>query len=113
MRTQLPPPSNPGASADAVCYDNAGRSGEGRRIRVACYLSHAATFKVGWYAPGDTDERLVNGGGAGEAIAATTWFMRSVLILPGRTKIYITTGTAPTTWEVAVDQVNDTGALEL
>jgi hypothetical protein len=82
------------------------------RVRVTAYLSHAATFNVGWTAPGSANERIVNGGGAGEAISATTLFIRSVLLMPGKNRIYITTGTAPTTWEVAVDGV-DYGALEM
>lgn len=111
----IAPPANPGASATATIYDNGeipvGFVSEQRRgysrVRIACYLSHAATLYVKWGAPGSANLRTVNGGGAGEAIAATTYFQRDILLQPGRNQITIVTVTTPTTWEVGVEAVED------
>lgn len=125
MRTPLAAPANPGAAADATIWDDGptaaaayqkrpvspgrGMPTEAARVRVAVFMDQNATFKVDWFAPGSTNARRVNGGGAGEAITLNVLFTRDVLLQPGRTKIYITTATAPTVWEVGAEVVDDQG----
>lgn len=104
-------PANPGASATAtIVADPGDRAFSGgnnlARVRIACYLSHAATLYCKWASKGGT-LRTWNGAGSGETIPATTFFQRDIKLMPGRNQITIVTGTACTTWEVAVDGTTD------
>ena len=127
QRHMLPQVANPGGSGTAVLYDcltalNAAESytsipaqnnavgNRSQRFTAIAYLSHAATFKHEWAARGSTNLRTVNGNGSGESISATTLFIRSCFLLPGRNKFTIVTGTKPTTWEVEC-HLNDNAPL--
>jgi hypothetical protein len=119
LRARLIDPTkypNPGGAADATLYEETAITLNGRgqngergfsRIRVSAYLSHAATLYCAVKLPGSSTYRVWNGSGSGEAISATTYFQRDVLLQPGANKIYITTGTVPTTWEVAAELIED------
>ena len=126
MRHQIKSPANPGASATALIFDDMPTSGElaaltvlplsgmppltNHRITFMAYLDvGTATYYHYWYAPGSTNARVVNGGGAGELIGATTPFERDVRLYPGRNRLVITTAVAPApaTWEIAVERIDD------
>lgn len=112
-RTLIPGPSDPGASADAVILDTGAISFQATtryerrgntRVRTGFYTNVAdAVFNVSWYAPGSSNARSV----AAVAIPANTYFQRDVLLQPGRTRVFITTITDPTTWEIGVELIED------
>lgn len=110
-RQALPQPANPGGAATATLFDedpnNIGARSGMRRVIVFAYLSHTATFNHKVYTKGSTTGRVVNGGGIGEQIAATTAFTRACFLYPGRNVLEIVTGTANTTWEVEAATSDD------
>ncbi len=114
MRTFIPAPADPGATGSAVIYDsgavnasgssNKSASTQSKRVRVVFYTNVAdAVFKVDWAAPGSSNLRSFSS----ETVGAAAVFERDVLLLPGRTKIYISTTTDPTTWELAAELIED------
>jgi hypothetical protein len=116
MTHNIPAPANPGGSADATVYDTGAVAAktdvrQRHRIVVAAYVDQAATFKHKWAAPGSSNLRTMNGGGAGETITASTPFVRDVLLLPGRNQLIITTGTIPTVWEIGAELLTDSAMV--
>jgi len=109
----IPAPANPGASSTATIIDTGAvalnnlHDTRPLRVRVACYLSHAATFFCWWAALGCPTRRTYTGRGVGGPTPATTFFERDVLLMPGRNQITIVTVTNPTTWEVGVEEIYD------
>jgi len=111
-RLKLTAPADPGASADAVIYDphdgadshQVENAGNWKRCRVMFYTNVAdAIFKVDWAEDGAGTLRSHTS----TTVAASTLFFRDVLLFPGRTKIYITTVTDPTTWQLAAELIDD------
>lgn len=125
----IKPPANPGASSQAVLLDStfgllstptfaSTVSGSLRRAFFAykraiitAYIDQAATFYC-QAAPngavtGTTTWRTWNGGGSGEAITASTYFQRDVLLQADEQRVYIATATAPGTWEVSITLVDE------
>ncbi len=114
------PPANPGASATAVIFDTtygllgtpvAGTPGSYRRMPwatrwkralVTIFADQAVTFLAKTLASGSTTWRTFNGSGSGETAVASTLFERDVYLMGDDWQLSITTGTAPTTWEVSV-----------
>lgn len=113
MRHLITTPANPGASSSAVLFDSGDIAfkslaprvrGRYLRCRIGFYTDVAdAVFKVDWYAPGSTNARSV----ASTTVGAAAFFERDTLLMPGRTRIYITTTTAPATWEVGVEMIDN------
>lgn len=96
----LTQPANPGAAATATIYETTSATTQPKRVRVACYIDAAATFYCKWKPRSGATWRTFNGTGSGESIAATTFFERDVLLMPGLNQITIVTGAGPTVWEV-------------
>jgi hypothetical protein len=121
--TILSPPANPGGSATAIIWDSTADTGTGttltrrrafptvKRIRITAFIDQAATFKVDGIAAGSSTWRTTNGGGSGESITASTYFERDVLMQGEDVKVYITTGTAPTTWEITARLIHESQTL--
>lgn len=112
--TVIVPPSNPGGSATATLWDSTWDVGGTKtsltrrnayphiqRAVVTAFIDQAATFFVDHLVPGSSTFRTTNGGGAGEAIAASTYFERDNQKLGPDMRLRIVTGTAPTVWEVS------------
>jgi hypothetical protein len=77
-----------------------------QRIRVVFFFNQAVTYYHSWAGINSTTLRVANGNAAGEAVPASTLFVRDELLLPGRNQISIVAGaTAPTTWEIAMEAV--------
>lgn len=106
--------TTPGGSATVILWDSTNDPGTGvtlsirrgypelKRGKLTVLVDQAATFKINGLARNSSTWRTLNGGGAGEPIAANTWFERSVLLPSDDHQIIIATGTAPTVWEVTL-----------
>jgi hypothetical protein len=120
MRTPFQPPANPGNAGTAVlldtgavesgtaAYPHRGQTTPDMRGQAVIYVTvQPVTFRHVWYAPGSANGRVVNGGGAGEAVVAGTALVFDRLLLPGRNVFEVLNGaTAPTLFEVAA-QITD------
>lgn len=95
--------ANPGASADAMLYDESGNGQDTpnrseRRIIVNVYANQIVTVFH--------ELQLVAGGtwraanGAGDATTSNTLFDKDYVLKAGKNRIRIAVTTAPTTWEV-------------
>lgn len=73
-----------------------------KRALVRVFMDQAATFFSDDLVLISSTWRTFNGGGAGEAIAANTWFERDVLLPAQDHRLRILTATVPTVWEVSV-----------
>lgn len=110
-RLRLAPPADPGASGTALIYDsnnttinNRNNNRHKMRSITTFYTNVAdATFIVEW---SDSSTGTLRNFSS-TPIPAATVFERSVLLLPGRTRIYISTVTDPTTWQIATELVYD------
>lgn len=104
----------PGGSATVVLFDSTADPGTGTtltrrraygpavRALVRIFMDQAATFFTADLTVGSSTFRVYNGNGAGEPIAANTWFERDVLLTSDDHKIYVTTVTGPAVWEVSL-----------
>jgi len=107
-RHPLAAPADPGASGTAVIFDSAANPrADGHRskdrVRVVCYLDVAdAELKVEWAESSTGTLRSFST----ETITANTVFERDILLLPGRTKVYIATTTDPGNWQVAAELID-------
>ena len=109
----------PGAGATVVLFDTTANPGTGatlyirrsmpdiKRAVVTIEMDQAATFFTSNLAATSSTFDVFNGGGAGEAIAANTFFARDVDFLGDDTKIYVVTVNAPTIWRVTVKLSTD------
>lgn len=112
MRFPSTPPANPGASSTATLFDSDVEDTPGparkpqptkkARFRASVFTNVAdATFIVEQFTA--TAPRTVYS----YLIPANTYFERDVLLLPGRTLIRVATVTAPSTWEVVGEIIDD------
>jgi hypothetical protein len=116
--------ANPGASDTAIVYDDISTiertagitsigydkiGGKGKRVTLVLFVNQDVTVYHKWAAYGSTNLRTFNGDGSGEAVSASTLTELDFLMLPGRNQISIATGTAPTTWEVCAEIIDERG----
>ena len=104
----------PAGASNIVLWDTTADPGKGtpfarrrthprvRRAIIRVQTDQAATFFAQNVTVNSIIWRTYNGAGAGEAIAANTFFERDVLCVGDDTRLMITTGTVPTLWEVSV-----------
>ena len=104
----------PGASATVILWDSTADTGKGttltlrrqfphlKRALVRIFVDQQCTFFHDNLVNGSTTWRTTNGSGSGETIAASTYFERDCLLMADDTRLKVTTGTAPSVWEVSV-----------
>jgi hypothetical protein len=74
-----------------------------KRAVVRMYVDQPVTFLAQSLTANSTTWRTYNGSGAGETVAANTYFERDVLFVGDDTMLAATAGaTPPTVWEVSV-----------
>ncbi len=104
----------PGGAATVVLFDTTAHPGTGvtlyarkqmpqiKRAIVTIEMDQAATFFTSNLVTSSSTFDVYNGGGAGEPIAANTFFERDVRFLGDDTKIHVVTVNAPSVWRVSV-----------
>ncbi len=113
--TVLGKPAVPADLGTAVLFDSTADTGTGTtlarrrafadidRAEVGAFVNQAMTFKLDMLEKDSTTWRTINGAGAGEVVAASTYFSRDNLVVSGFDDfrlILVAGATAPTTWEV-------------
>ena len=103
--------ANPGASAtDVIVYDESAAGVADintARVVVAGRFDQIVTLKAYWCATG-LDADLVERSSV--ALAVNTVVEADVRLLPGRNKVTMTTTTACTVWQCAVETTDDVSA---
>lgn len=110
----------PGAGATVVLFDTTAHPGTGvtlyarkqmpqiKRATVTIEMDQAATFLTDNLASTSASTfDTFNGGGAGEPIAANTFFERDVAFIGDDTRIRVVTVNAPSVWRVTVKLSTD------
>lgn len=109
----------PAGATTVILWDSTADTGTGttlskrrayplvKRALVRVFMDQGATFLAQDLAKISTTWRTYNNNGAGDAIAANTWFEKDVLFTGDDHRLAITTGTGPTVWEVSVRLIPD------
>lgn len=106
------PPANPGNNGLATLYDttatgfsNSGpvRDGYYKTAILSLFFDQAVTLLIQTKQRNSATWRTYNGGGAGEPIAASTYYLNDIPFVGDAVRIQIQNGAAaPTVWEPSI-----------